>query len=101
MEELKTLDREKQIEKLVKELPEIRAKFHLTCEDVERAVNIGAKRIAAFEEGRQTPKWSEYLSIVFMLWTNDSCRGILDEKGLFPMELKKAFSVNRNAHEHS
>ncbi len=101
MEELRTLDREKQIQKLVQELPGIRAKFNLSCDDIERATNIGAKRVAAIEEGRQLPKWSEYLSIVFMLWINDSCRGILDEKGLFPMELKRAFSVNRNAHEHT
>lgn len=80
-------------------LPEIRERFHLSCDDLERATNIGAKRIAAFEEGRQVPKWSEYLSLVFVLWANERCRSVLDEKGLFPMELKRAFSVNRNAHE--
>ena len=99
MQELEALDRDKLIQKMTQALPEIRENFNLTCEDLERATNIGAKRITAFEEGRQMPKWSEYLSIVFVLWTNESSRGILDEKGLFPVELKRAFSVNRNAHE--
>ena len=99
MQELESLDRKKLIKKLTRTLPEIRENFNLSCEDLERATNIGAKRITAFEEGRQMPKWSEYLSIVFVLWTNESSRGILDKKGLFPVELKRAFSVNRNAHE--
>ena len=61
--------------------------------------NISAKRLAAIEEGRQEMRWKEYLSIVFVLWSNDAGRGVLEEKGLFPVQLRKAFSVNRNAHE--
>ena len=99
MQELESLNREELIRRLSETLPEIRESFDLSCEDLERATNIGAKRLTAFEEGRQVPKWSEYLSIVFVLWTNEKCRGILDQKGLFPVELKRAFSVNRNAHE--
>lgn len=99
MQELETLDREQLIQKLTKALPGIRKEFGLSCEDMERATGIGAKRITAFEEGRQTPKWSEYLSIVFLLWANEASRTILEDTGLFPMELKRAFSVNRNAHE--
>ncbi len=99
MEELKTLDRDKLIEKLVLSLPGIREELDLSYEDLERATNIGVSRIAAIEEGRQVPKWSEYLSVVFVLWANESCRSLLEERGLFPVELKKAFSVNRNAHD--
>ena len=43
-------------------------------------------------------KWSEYMSILFVIWNNDIGKGILDERGLFPEELKQALSVNRNAH---
>ena len=99
MQELESLNREELIKKLVQELPKIRKGLRLSQSDMEKATGIGAKRLAAFEEGRQTPKWSEYLSIVFILWANESCRAVLDDTGLFPVELKRAFSVNRNAHE--
>ena len=99
MQELETLDKEKLIKKLTAELPRIRGSLSWSGEDLERATGIGVKRITAFEEGRQTPKWSEYLSIVFVLWANENCRAILEDTGLFPVELKRAFSVNRNAHE--
>ena len=99
MQELESLNREELIKKLAKALPKIRKGLGLSQGDMERATGIGAKRLTAFEEGRQTPKWSEYLSIVFILWANESCRAVLDDTGLFPAELKRAFSVNRNAHE--
>ena len=99
IDRLKDLDRGKLVKDLAEQLPEIRESFRLSCDDLERATGIGAKRIVAFEEGRQVPKWSEYLSIVFVLWANEHSRAVLDEKGLFPVELRKAFSMNRNAHE--
>ena len=71
MLELETLDRENLIHKMTESLPEIRESFQISCESLERATGIGAKRITAFEEGRQVPKWSEYLSIVFVLWANE------------------------------
>ncbi len=99
MQELNKLNRDELIHKMIDVLPDVREKLGITYEDLERATSIGVKRIAAFEEGRQIPKWSEYLSIVFMLWANDNYRQVLDENDLFPIELKKAFSVNRNAHD--
>lgn len=100
MEAMEYIDKEKLIEKLVKELPDIKERLAITNDDLEDMTNIGAKRIAAFEEGRQEMKWSEYLSIVFVLWSNDVSKGILDEKGLFPPEMRRAFSVNKNAHRN-
>ncbi len=99
MEELKVLDKEKQAGILANALPGIMEELFITPADLERMTNIGAKRVAAIEDGRQKMKWSEYLTIIFVLWANEKSRGILDEKGLFPIELQRAFSVNNNAHE--
>ena len=38
------------------------------------------------------------MSILFVIWNNDIGCGILESKGLFPDALKKAMSMNRNAH---
>ena len=96
--QLENLDRKGLSKALADALPEIRERMGISHGDLERATNIGSKRIAAFEEGRQTPKWSEYLSLLFVFWSNEKSRGIIEEEGLFPEELKQAFSVNRNAH---
>ena len=95
---LETIDKDELIRILIEALPEIKEQLGLEYADLERATNIGAKRISAFEEGRQRPRWSEYLSLVFVLWRDEKGRGMVEEKGLFPEELKLAFSVNRNAH---
>ena len=80
---------------MARELPDIRRMLSLLREDLEEKTNIGTKRIAAIEEGRQEMKWSEFLSVVFILWSDEGGRKLLDEKGLFPEELKNAMSVNR------
>jgi hypothetical protein len=80
-------------------LPAVREELGLSPEDMEIRTSIGAKRIKAIEEGRQKLKWSEYLSIVFGLWSSETGRTILEEKELFPEELRRAMSVNRNAHD--
>ena len=99
IDKLRDLDKGGLVKKLAECLPEIREELRLTCDDMERTTGIGAKRVSAFEEGRQVPKWSEYLSIVFVLWANECSRGVLEVRGLFPEELKEAFSINRNAHD--
>ena len=95
---LETIDKDELIRILIEALPEIREQLGLEYIDLERATNIGAKRLTAFEEGRQKPRWSEYLSLVFVLWTNERGNAIVEEKGLFPEGLRRAFSVNRNEH---
>lgn len=99
MKELEGINRTELAEKLARELPEIREELSLPVEKLEEMTGIGAKRIIAIEEGRQEMRWKEYLSFVFVFWSNDASREILDRRELFPLQLRKAFSVNRNAHE--
>ena len=89
------IDRKGLAKLMARELPDIRCRLSLLREDLEEKTNIGTKRIVAIEEGRQEMKWSEFLSVVFILWSDEDGRKLLDEKGLFPEELKNAMSVNR------
>ena len=99
MKELENLDREQLLENFRAQLPTVRKELGLSPEDMEIRTSIRSKRIKAIEEGRQKLKWSEYLSIVFVLWSIEAGRTILEEKELFPEELRRAMSVNRNAHD--
>lgn len=98
LEGLKTLDREALIERMGAELPKIREQLKLSQEALAEKTGVDAAKIKSAETGKRMFKWSEYMSILFVIWNNDIGKGILDEKGLFPDELKKALSVNRNAH---
>ena len=98
MREIESIDKGKLIARLARELPGIRERFSLAYSALEAMTGIGAGRLAAIESGRQEMRWHEYLSIIFVLWSNDAGKGVLEEKGLFPPELRRAFSVNRTAH---
>ena len=98
LDELKLLDREALMEKMAAELPEIRTALKVTQEALAEKTGVDAAKIKACENGRRSLKWSEYMSILFVIWNNDIGRGILESKELFPEALKKALSVNRNAH---
>ena len=95
---LRSIDREALMEKMAEELPDIRAQLDVTQDALAEKTGVGAQKIKAAESGRRAFKWSEFMSILFVIWNNDIGRGILDSKGLFPDELKAALTVNRNAH---
>ena len=95
---LKSLDREALMEKMAEELPDIRDQLKVTQEALAEKTGVDAVKIKVVESGKRAFKWSEFMSILFVIWNNDIGKGILDSKGLFPEELKKALSVNRNAH---
>ena len=95
---LKLLDREALMERMAGELPDIRKRLNVTQEALAEKTGVDAAKIKACENGKRALKRSEYMSILFVIWNNDIGRGLLDSKGLFPEALKKALSVNRNAH---
>lgn len=97
-EELKLLDRENLVKRMAEELPEICEKLNITQEALADKTGVDVTRIRAAEFGKRPFKWSEYMAILFVIWNNDIGKGILDSKDLFPDALKKAMSVNRNAH---
>ena len=95
---LKTLDREALLQSMAAELPEIRKRLSVTQEALAEKTGVDVGKIKGAESGKRKLKWSEFMSILFVIWNNNIGRGILENKGLFPEELKKALSVNRNAH---
>ena len=98
LDRLKSLDREALMEKMAEELPDIRDQLKVSQEALGEKTGVDAAKIKAAESGKRALKWSEFMSILFVIWNNDIGKGILDSKGLFPEELKAALSVNRNAH---
>ena len=92
------LDRDALKKKMIEELPDISEKLGVSVEVLEEKAGIKKGKLKEIEAGRRKLKWSEYMSLLFIIWNNNIGRGILESKGLFPQELKEAMSVNRNAH---
>ncbi|MBQ7678146.1 MAG: hypothetical protein IJT32_07925, partial [Lachnospiraceae bacterium] len=68
-------------------------------ESLGAKTGIDENKIRQAEAGESIFKWSEYMSILFVFWNDDTGRSLIEARGLFPNALKRAMSVNRNAHE--
>ncbi|MBR1598085.1 MAG: helix-turn-helix transcriptional regulator [Lachnospiraceae bacterium] len=98
MEEMNRVDKEALIGKLTDNLEELLKENGLDIEALGKMAGIEVSRINRIVSGSVKMKWSEYLSIVFVLWSSAEGKKILENYGLFPSELREAFSVDRNEH---
>lgn len=101
MEKIKVQDREVLIQRLIKELSGIRRELEISVGGIAERIGIEAEDYRSIEKGERDMKWSEFMSILFILWSSDIGRGIIEEKDLFPEALKNVMSINRNEHSPS
>ena len=95
---LDALDKDDLVGRMAEELPEIRERLGISAELLAKKTGMSKEHLEQAEAGESSLKWSEYMSLLFVIWNNDIGRGIIEAKGLFPDVLKKAMSVNKNAH---
>lgn len=98
LDALDALDRDAVMEHFAQELPGIRKTLNVKIEELADKTGMDAEKLKDVEKFRQNLKWSEYMSLLFIIWNNDEGRAILETRGLFPEALKKAMSTNRKAH---
>ena len=98
LQELNSIDRDSLMGRLTRELPHISGEMGTTPIGIAYRTGLDKERMELLVSGRRKMKWSEYLSILFVLWDDDKGREMVEEKGLFPEALKNAMKVNRNTH---
>ena len=98
MEAFRRLNRTELVGKMAEELPQIRKILGISDGGVAAKIGMDPKKYKAVEKGLRDLQWPEYMSLVFLFWSNEEGREALEEKGLFPEALKNALSINRNAH---
>lgn len=98
-EALGAMDQDALMSRMAAELPEIREKLGIKLNDLADKIDMEEGKLRQIEAGKRNMKWSEFMSLLFIIWSNDVGRNIVESKGLFPDALKNAMSVNRNAHE--
>ena len=101
MEEFRRLNRMELVGKMAAELPEIRKIVGISDGGVAGKIGMEPKKYKAVEKGLRDLQWPEYMSLLFLFWNNETGRDVIEEKGLFPDAMKRAFSINRNAHAPS
>ena len=97
-EELGTLDRPALMKRLTAELQEISELMGTTTAEIVHRAGIERDRFNLIRNGKRKMDWSEYMSLLFVLWSDERSRNIIEDRGFFPEELKKAMSINRNMH---
>lgn len=95
---LNAMDREAIMRRFAEEMPGLRKELDVTLADLSEKTGMDEKKLKDVEAGKRTMKWSEFMSILFIFWNNDVGRKFVESKGLFPEALKRAMSLNRNAH---
>lgn len=98
MEELQELDRELLMRRMAAELPEIRKLLGVSRVSLTSRIEMDPERYKNIEDKKENLNWSEYMSLLFLFWNNETGRNIIESRGLFPDILKRAMSVNRNVH---
>ncbi len=101
IEGLDTLDRDQLMKRLADELPVFTGEMGTTPGEIARRAGLEPGRISQIMDGKRSMKWSEYMCILFVLWSDERSHELVESNGMFPDELQKAMSVNRNEHERS
>ena len=92
------LDKEKLTEKFTAELPDILEKLDLSVDKLGRISGLDTDKLLEVYNGSRVIMWNEFMSVLFILWRNDQGRRLIEEKNLFPDELKEVMSINKNEH---
>ena len=97
-EELNKIDRDALMSQIASDLPWVCGEMGHKIGVIGERTGLDSDRLNLIVAGKRKMKWSEYLSILFVLCEDDKGREFVEKRGYFPDALKKAMSVNRNDH---
>ena len=77
-------ERERYIERLVKELPVLRIKLGLSQDEMGNLLGVSRQTYSSIETKKRKMSWSIYLSLVFIFDGNFLTHDIIREMDIFP-----------------
>ena len=87
-----------ELSQLASDLPWVSGEMGYKVGMIGERTGLESDRLNLIITGKRKMKWSEYLSILFVLWEDDIGREFVEKRGYFPDALKKVMSINRNDH---
>ncbi len=94
---MKQVNKEDLIERLVHELPILRARVDMTQDEVGEMAGLSRQTYSALETRKRRMTWSNFMALLFVFYYNPVTREEIENKGVFPEELKNALMINHRA----
>ncbi|HIW74047.1 MAG TPA: helix-turn-helix domain-containing protein [Firmicutes bacterium] len=94
MRELTTEDKRALIQKLVDELPVLRAKLGLSQEELGERIGLSRQMVVAMENKRRPMTWNTYLSLMMLFLHNRSTAGLIRALGVYTDDLRQFLDVS-------
>lgn len=89
------INKEELIDKLIYELPMLRARLNLTQDEIGEIAGLSRQTYSALETGKRKMTWSNFLVLMLIFHYNPGTREMVEKAGIFPDELKRVFLTNR------
>ncbi len=87
-------NKEELIDKLVYELPILRARVNMTQDEISEIAGLSRQSYSALETKKRKMTWSNFMALLFVFYFNPSTRDEVENAGLFPDYLKEIMSMD-------
>lgn len=81
------------IDKFVCELPILRARVDMTQDEVSEMAGLSRQTYSVLERRKRRMTWSNFMALLFIFYFNPITRDEIENKGIFPDELRELMSV--------
>ena len=81
-----TAERQKSIEKLVKNLPSLRAVAGLSQKDLAEMIGVSRQTIVYIENGKRKMSWTLFLALMFIFTRRRDTKQLIEIMGIYPKE---------------
>ena len=86
-------EKQAMIQKLVDELPVLRAKLDLSQEELGERIGLSRQMVVAIENRRRPMTWNTYLAVMMVFLHNRSTAQLIRALGVYTDELRQFLGV--------
>ncbi len=86
-------EKQAMIQKLVDELPVLRAKLDLSQEELGERIGLSRQMVVAIENRRRPMTWNTYLAVMMVFLHNRSTAQLIRALGVYTDELRQFLDV--------
>ena len=86
-------EKQAMIQKLVDELPVLRAKLDLSQEELGERIGLSRQMVVAIENRRRPMTWNTYLAVMMVFLHNRSTAQLIHTLGVYTDELRQFLDV--------
>ena len=93
-EMMEIINKEELIDKLIYELPVLRARLGMTQDEASDIIGVSRQTYSSIETRKRNMSWTTYMALLMVFYNNPATRSEVENAGLFPEELQQAVGIN-------